>query len=373
MKVTYKVTEEDYTKLLAGLIRKRDRRPAQRVMFFLLTAGQIAVVAWLCIFRLAPGQRLFYIVWSLLLAGFTVLRRCTAHSRAKGTLLRLKDNGQLPADYWEEHTLSETREGLVLTYGNACTVCPKGAFSGVSLEDGLYYVRAGENIFDIIPETAFPSEKEKQEFLKALQEFREKRPEGEEMIAGDGHTESGNGTEAGSALTFPLTGDAFVRLQAQAFRTVYVRWQLTERMSLFKIAASVFLCIIAILNFSWGTAALAAALILLLNRNHLMVLTPLLTLRVKKELGPFAEGGTYSLSAEEKGFCLSLASNRLFIPYDRIDAAEDFRYGRLYSWGRLPAAVIPADFLSEPSGRAFLERAESLRRAAKYGRPAKDV
>ena len=90
-------------------------------------------------------------------------------------------------------------------------------------------------------------------------ERQEEKQTKEEMKAGDGHTESGNGTEAAPALTFPLTGEAFVRLQAQAFRAVYVRWQFTERMSLFKIAASVFLCIIAAVNFSWGTAALAAA------------------------------------------------------------------------------------------------------------------
>ena len=177
MKLRYKVSEKDYVALLAGLIRKKDAAPWRRVMFFVLTAGQMAVVAWLCIFRLAPGQRLFYIVWSLLLAGFTLLRRFTAPARAKGTLYRLKEGGQLPADFWEEHRLSEEEEGLVLCYGGVRTVCPRGSFSGFYEEDGLLYLKAGDGIFDIIPLETFSGPEKKEHFLSALRAFQEKQAE----------------------------------------------------------------------------------------------------------------------------------------------------------------------------------------------------
>ena len=89
MDLTYQVSKETYIDLLADMVRRNDRRPLKVVTALLLTVVQMAVVLMLCVFRLEGQQRTFAIVWSLLLAGITLLRRCTVRQRAAGTLRRL--------------------------------------------------------------------------------------------------------------------------------------------------------------------------------------------------------------------------------------------------------------------------------------------
>lgn len=99
MDMTYRVSKNAYIELLADMVRRNDSRPVKLFTTFLLTLGQMAAVAVLCATRLEGRERVFAIVWSLLLAGITLLRRRTVRQRAKGTLQRLEYAGQLPEDY----------------------------------------------------------------------------------------------------------------------------------------------------------------------------------------------------------------------------------------------------------------------------------
>ena len=73
--LTYQVPRQAYTALLADMIRWNERRPIRIMTLLLLTVGQMAAVLVLCLFRLEGGERGFFLAWSLLLAGITVLRR----------------------------------------------------------------------------------------------------------------------------------------------------------------------------------------------------------------------------------------------------------------------------------------------------------
>ena len=350
--------------MLAGFIRKRDQRLSRRIMLFLMTLGQMGLVAWLCMTKLERSQWAFYIVWSLLLAAVSILRVLTFRQRAKGTLLRLKDNGQLPEDFWKPHHLSETKEGLALTYGSVRTVCAPGELSSFLEEDGLIYLKAGENIFDIVPAGGFATEQKKQDFLDDLRHFCERGPSAVEKDAGAGAF-SENDKNAKSIL-YKQDEKTFIRTQASAFRSVYMRYQFVEKVSLLKLAATVFLIAVAVMNFSAGTAVMAAALTTLLNRNHLLVLTPLLTLRVKKELGAWAEGEEIRLDAGSTGVRMRRGKEQVLVDYKEISAPEDGRYGRLYSWGRLPVIIVPPELLDTADGKAFLSAVETGRRPLRY-------
>lgn len=96
MDMTYRVSKNAYIELLADMVRRNDSRPVKLFTMFLLTLGQMTAVAVLCATRLEGRERVFAIVWSLLLAGITLLRRRTVRQRAKGTLQRLEYAGQLP-------------------------------------------------------------------------------------------------------------------------------------------------------------------------------------------------------------------------------------------------------------------------------------
>ena len=75
MDMTYRVSKNAYIELLADMVRRNDSRPIKLLTTFLLTLGQMAAVAVLYATRLEGRERGFAIVWSLLLAGITLLRR----------------------------------------------------------------------------------------------------------------------------------------------------------------------------------------------------------------------------------------------------------------------------------------------------------
>ena len=71
MELTYQVPRDAYVDLLESMIRKNDRRPLKMLTALLLTVGQMAAVILLCIFKLEGSQRIFVLVWSVLVAGIT--------------------------------------------------------------------------------------------------------------------------------------------------------------------------------------------------------------------------------------------------------------------------------------------------------------
>ena len=64
MDMTYRVSKNAYIELLADMVRRNDSRPLKLLTAFLLTFGQMAAVAVLCVTRLEGSTRLFAIVCS---------------------------------------------------------------------------------------------------------------------------------------------------------------------------------------------------------------------------------------------------------------------------------------------------------------------
>jgi len=361
MKLTYTVTENDYIRLLTQLIRKKDRRPFAMVTLFLLTAGQMILIAWLCVYRLERERWAFFIVWSVLIAAFTVLRRCTVRARARGTLYRLKANAQLPADYWKPHRLEETEDGLRLTYGDVRMLCPPGHFGGYEEHDELLYLYADAGIFDIIPAAALASPEKKKTICAGLDAFRGRAPE----LPPELSEPAGDAVE----LTVPFGEGEYLRAQVSAYRTMYARYQLAKPNSLVKLAVSVFLIVYAASRPSAGIAALAAALCLLLNRDHLMAFTPLAGLRIRRELGAWSDSREITLSASPAGIRQENGDTVLFVPYESISLSENGRVGRIFSWGRLPAIVVPGAVCQSAEGKAFLDQVASGRSLRPFPSP----
>ena len=168
MDMTYRVSKNAYIELLADMVRRNDSRPVKLFTTFLLTLGQMAAVAVLCATRLEGRERVFAIVWSLLLAGITLLRRRTVRQRAKGTLQRLEYAGQLPEDYWREHRLRTAGNELRVSYGGQRLSCPLHAVGPVEERADALYIYCGGTIFDIIPAEAFKNAEAMQRFAHDL-------------------------------------------------------------------------------------------------------------------------------------------------------------------------------------------------------------
>lgn len=353
MKLTYTVTENDYIQLLSQLISKKDRKPFSMLTLFLLTIGQMGIVAWLCATRVERQNWVYLIVWSLLIAFITVLRRCTVRARAKGTLYRLKSNGQLVEDYWKPHRLEETDDGLRLTFGGTRILCPPGHLGALEENGDLLYIYADGTIFDIIPASAFSSRSKKENVLAALESFRGRPAELPPELA--------ESEEEDVSITLSYEEGGFLKEQVAAYRTLYARYQAVKTSSLLKLGVSIFFVVYTVYQGSRGTIALAAALCLLLNRDHLLAFTPLTGLRIRKELGAWSGCRELVLTAGSTGIRLKSPDTALFVPYSSIGLSEEAKIGRIFSWGRLPAIVIPKALRKTPEGMAFLDQVASGR------------
>jgi len=350
MKLEYLVTENDYISLLAGMIRKNDHRPIKQILFFMLTAGQMAIIAYMCATRLEPSRWPFYIGWSIAVAALNILHRNTVRARAKGTLYRIKAAEQLPEDYWQTHKLKENSDGLLLSYGDIKILCPTGELSRVEEEDGLIYLYAGSNMFDIVPVSVFKTAEDKRTFLNWMQSFQLREPEAltsTEKPKWDSTSEI--------KLSYSMAGDEFILAQVSAFRALYLRYQFGKGASLIKIALSVFVVVNFVMALSTINALLSAVLIFALNYKNLTVLTPLGATRIRRELGAWQHGGEITLSIGERGIWYRCGEELILVPYDSIDADELVKYYRFFSWGRFPAVVIPLNVAKSSSGKVFLD------------------
>ena len=343
MKLEYTVTEQDYIALLTELIRNRDRSPMGCLTLLLLTVGQVAAAVWLCVFRLERERWPLFLVGSLLIAAITVFRRCTRGTRAKSTLYRLKANHQLPEDYWKPHRLSETRDGLQLAYGGTKAVCPPEALGQAEQHGSLLYLHAGEAIFDMIPDAAFPDAEAKERFLARLDAIRAKALEAPPE-------------EDAAPLSLSFAEGAFLSAQVSAHRALYARHKLNRPASLVKLALSVFLLGYAARQHSAANLILAAAISVLLNYEPLLTFTPLARPRLRKELGAWADSRDIALAAGASGIRCVSGSNSLLVPYGAIRLSEDARVGRILYWGRQPAVVLPPEQCATAEGKAFLDR-----------------
>lgn len=206
--LSYQVPREAYVGLLAGMIRKNDRRPLRVVTALLLTVGQMAAVGALCLFRLEGSQRIFFLVWSLLVAGLTVLRRCTVRQRAKGTLDRLEYTGQLPGDFWKEHRLQVTEQELRLRYGGQSLACPLRGVSRVEEREDVLDLYCGETIFDIVPLAAFSGREAMAAWAAELRRAASQAPEAERAEGGLSWTLEERDFEEGQYQAYRLSTTA---------------------------------------------------------------------------------------------------------------------------------------------------------------------
>ncbi|MBQ6469567.1 MAG: hypothetical protein IJJ50_05910 [Lachnospiraceae bacterium] len=352
MKYTYQVSQDDYLAMLASMIRKQDAKPFRRLLLVLLTIGQMGMALWLCLTRLEKSQRVLLMTASVLLAALIVFWTFAVRFRAKGMLGQVRKTGQLPEDFWKLHRLEETKEGLALSYGSVRLVCDAGRLSFEKQENGQIWIQADSKIFDIVPDSAFPSEERKESFLAELGTVQEKAKKEKSVYENE---EDGDTCE----LQYPMDGKEWIRSQAAAFRAFYVRYRLFEKISVLKIAATVALIVLCVFRFSYGTAAMTAAFAVLLNDKHFVAFSPLLKRRIRKETGRWEDAGQIRLSALKNGIIMRGGSEELFVPYSHIQILESPKLGRVLAWEKMPAVIIPEAAADTEEGKAFLEKVKN--------------
>lgn len=350
MELTYQVPREMYIELLADMIRRNERRPIRLATALLMTVGQMAVVILLCIFRLEAGQRVFFLIWSVLLAALTVLRRSTVKLRAKGTLQRLEYTGQLPEDFWKEHRLRTVGQELRLQYGTQRLSCALINVTQVEEKAHALYVYCGETVFDIVPETAFGSRDAMLRFAKTIRTLAANAEVPPEKAA----------SKPEDGLFWTMEETHFEDGQYLAYRTLFYRYRFLRPAMFARLAVSVF-AVISLMNGAAGfNLAICIVLLILANLENISMIPFVCRLRIRREVGTWRGGHDYRLSLQ--GDTIRYASDRAeaSIPVSKINLCEKVGPYFIISWSSFPAVVLPPEVWQTPEGSALIKEIEVL-------------
>lgn len=350
MKLTYTIPRENYVALLADMIRRNDRRPLRILTALLLTIGQLSLVIALCIFKLDESQRWFFLVWSVLVAGLTVLRRCTVWQRAKGTLQRLEYSGQLHKDYWEKHRLKVDDSGLHLQYGQQGCSCPLSAVSRIDQIHDALYVYCGDAVFDIVPLSAFDSVQEMETFAKKLQDLSRQR-----ASAQDEKELELNRSE----IRWEMDDKSFLNAQYLAYRTLYYRYRFLRKATFLRLAVSVFAVVNLVTNHAVSNVVICVLLLLLANLENISMLPPICKKRIDMETGSWKQSSKYGLSMEDEGLRFYSEHEQTYIPLPEINLCEQVGNYGIIAWKNFPAVVIPKEKLEENRVAQIFQRVQN--------------
>ena len=330
--LTYQVPRQAYTALLADMIRRNERRPIRIMTLLLLTVGQMAAVLVLCLFRLEGGERFFFLAWSLLLAGITVLRRCTIRQWANGTLRRLEYGGQLPEDFWREHRLRVTDQELSLHYGAQSLQCPLYGISRVEEREDALYLYCGETMFDIVPQAAFTGREAMSAWAESLR-----------RAAGDAPKREAPAPEEGEGVSWTMEERAFEEGQYQAYRLLYYRCRFIRPATFVRLAVSAAAAVSLMNNRSTANIVLCAALLVLANLENISMVPALCRLRIRRELGGWRGGREYRLTLREDTLLFSSDRAQAEIPVHKINLCQELGGQYLIAWNHFPAVVLPKE------------------------------
>lgn len=351
MKLTYTVPRDNYIALLADMIRRNDRRPIRILTALLMTVGQMGVVILLCIFKLDAGQRIFFLIWSVLLAALTVLRRCTVRQRAKGTLQRLEYSGQLPKDYWEKHRLKIDDQGLHLQYGDQECACALSAVSRIDRLHDALYIHCGDAVFDIIPQSAFDSAGAMEEFAQKLQE----------LASGSAPLPAGKDVQVPQAqIHWEMDARSFLNAQYLAYRTLYYRYRFLRKATFLRLAVSVFAVVNLVSNHAVSNVVICVLLLILANLENLSMLPPICKKRIDMETGNWKKSAEYGLSMEDGGLRFTSQSEQAFIPFGKINLCEQVGNYAIIAWKNFPAVVMPKETLKDERVAQIFQHVQSL-------------
>ena len=339
MDMTYRVSKNAYIELLADMVRRNDSRPIKLLTTFLLTLGQMAAVAVLCATRLEGRERVFAIVWSLLLAGIT--------------LQRLEYAGQLPEDYWREHRLRTAGNELRVSYGGQRLSCPLHAVGPVEERTDALYIYCGGTIFDIIPAEAFKNADAMQRFARDLRAAAEQAEmPGEKTDAVP---------TAAADLTWEMDEKQFLDGQFIAFRTLYYRYRFVRRATFIRLAASVAAVVNLMANRTPLGIAASAVVLLVANLENISMIPALSRLRIRRELGAWEGSCAFRLSMQQDTLLFASEKSAVTIPVDKINLCEKVGAYYIIAWSSFPAVILPESAAQSPETAALLRRIEERR------------
>lgn len=358
MDIHYKVPKQIYIELLAEMIRTNERRPIRVLTTLLLTVGQMAIIMGLCVFKVEQAShKTFLLIWSLLLAGLTVLRRCTTRQRAAGTLRRLEYTKQLPQDYWQEHKLYRKGQALVLQYGELELTCPISGISRIEETPHALYLYCEQTIFDIVPVSAFANVQQMQSFIRTLRNLAGQAQD--QTNVRDIVKDRLQSDSANAGLHWEMDEKTFLDGQYIAYHTLFYRYRFLRPATFVRLAVSVF----AVVSFMQSAAVtnriFCAVLLLLANLENISMIPAVCRLRIRREVGAWQGGTAYRLALQKDILIYASEQAQVNIPISKINLCEKRGAYFIIAWKDFPAVIIPEAICQQPEAVDLLAQITS--------------
>lgn len=337
MKLSYKVTKEQYIDLIAMTMKERTMKPTQ----IALTAALCGLPVVLVIALLVTGglwQMLPLSAAALALAAANLVLRTRFHGRAKKELERMLQNGRVDKRFFDRQTLTLDEKGIALSYPGVTTRYAWADYAGLVERRETLLLYFGAEPAAIVPLSAFAGEGEKKAFLDAIYAHMRLA-----LIADTRERREDIPAQPFSVLRYSYDLNTYLRHQRAARRAAVFKVSLWRRLDSLRIIAIIFLLVSIFYSERASVSAIASIMLLGFMMPYVFVFTPLVDLPVRRSLDQVLryrpERGA-TLYAWEGGIKIVGDIHCLDIPWEQIRGAAEIPGGlALYLTSGLPLTV----------------------------------
>lgn len=339
MKLSYKVTKEQYIDLIAMTMKERTMKPAQTALTAVMCGLPVVLVLFMLFMGMLADVKLMLLSAALLaLAAANFGLRTQFHGRAKKELERMMANGRIHKRFFDKQTLVLDEKGVTLSYPGVSSSYLWANYQGMIERKEAYLLYFGGEPAAIVPYDAFTDEEQKKAFLDAIyanmrlamiedsREMREDIPQNTFCV-----------------LSYSYDLASYMRHQRAARRQALFQRKLWRRWDSLKIIALMFLLASLLLAERPAVRAISALLLVGLLLPYIFVMTPLVDLSVRRALDQvlrFRPGRNVMLYANEEMIKIVGDIHCMDIPWSQVRAAAEIPGGlALYLNAGLPLTI----------------------------------
>lgn len=280
MELRYSVSERDYVRHLEARRKERLRRPVN-ILFTVITALiplGIFVFCWVQgLFSGWPLAALGAVTAALAAANLSV--RLGWWKRADAGLAVMKKTGKVSEDFWREHRLSVSEEGVTLKSGGYSAQYGWACFGGFEEREGLLLPIFNAQPIDLIPTEALERQGGTEAFRRAFTELAKQGLRA-------GQAEARGRVRGEPLLRYSYDKNTYLRDQRDAQRRRYTTRLIWNRAVLAKLLLSGVMIYAACSSESLWLRLAYVLILLLLNYEHIHSFSPLLERQLERQLRP---------------------------------------------------------------------------------------
>lgn len=173
MKLTYKVTEDDYKKIIEYTLKEQAKTPRSRIFFLLRTVGLLVLAAVLVLCYSFSFKRDLILFGAALLAAGGNFLSCRAYKqKAENLFTQMKKRKTIQPCFWKPHKLEPREDGLLMIYGDTEYVIPWNNLIAPDLDDDFLYIKnIKKSVVEGVPRCAV-SKDHLNEFMELMKTYQ---------------------------------------------------------------------------------------------------------------------------------------------------------------------------------------------------------